>query len=217
MKRKYPKTPHLCFSNVLDKTDNVLDWKESEQRFRIGLNEEIVITEKMDGENISIYKDSWHSRSLDSRPKHYHSYLQNVIVPKIQEKIDEGIIIHGEYLYARHSIPYENLESYFYIFGIETEKGVFLSWNETKKIAEELGFPCVKVFFEGKMKNILQVDVIIKYCNDNSLEGLVVRDKSSFYREEFDKHIAKHVCWNHEKTPDNWNGKEKNNLRRKND
>lgn len=38
-------------------------------------NMNVVITEKMDGENTTIYNNYYHARSLDSKHKEYHSYL----------------------------------------------------------------------------------------------------------------------------------------------
>lgn len=207
MRKKYPKTPHLSFSNNVDKSDNVLSEAESLKRVN---SPEIVVTEKMDGENITIYKYSWHVRSLDSKTKSYHSYFLNRILPRIQSIIPEGIVIHGEYMYPTHSIYYDNLESYFYIFAVETYEGEFLSWEETEEWARLLGFPTPQVLASGK----LDLSLLIKSVESSGKEGFVLRNKNKFPYSLFKENVSKYVCKNHTKTSENWTGKEKNLLKK---
>ena len=58
---KYPRTFHVPWSLGKTSDDKVL---KSADHF---VGKEIVITEKMDGENTSIYKEGLHARSLDSK------------------------------------------------------------------------------------------------------------------------------------------------------
>ena len=109
---KYPRTPHFPFSLGVTKDDKVLS---STNHFN---NKLVVVTEKMDGENTTIYNDYYHARSLDSKHRDYHSYLLANILPMIQYQIPNNYRICGEYLYAKHSIYYENLENYFLVFSI---------------------------------------------------------------------------------------------------
>ena len=112
--KKYPRTPHMPWS--LSKTDDDKTLLSDEYFYTL---DEIIITEKMDGENTTIYGDGYcHARSIDTAHKGYHSYLLNKIVWKIAPYIPEGWRVCGEYMYAQHSIHYDNLEDYFYIFGM---------------------------------------------------------------------------------------------------
>ncbi len=62
MKRfKYPKTMHFPWSPGLQNDDRMLESAD------VFLGKEVVITEKFDGENTSIYTDHIHARSLDSQ------------------------------------------------------------------------------------------------------------------------------------------------------
>lgn len=81
------------------------------------IGKEIVVTEKMDGENTTVYRDYCHARSIDSKHKDYHSWLLNKI-KQFQYLIPNGYRICGEYLYARHSVLYKNLDSYFLAFSV---------------------------------------------------------------------------------------------------
>jgi hypothetical protein len=50
--------------------------------------------------------------------------------------------IFGENMYGTHSIAYDKLESYFYVFAVRV-KDVWLSWEEVKEVAFAFDFPTV--------------------------------------------------------------------------
>ena len=58
---KYPRTPHLSFSPGVGGDDIKLDSN------KIFANCQVVVTEKLDGENTTFYPNYIHARSLDSR------------------------------------------------------------------------------------------------------------------------------------------------------
>ena len=58
---KYPRTPHLPWSPGASSDDVLLI---DTQMF---MGKPVVISEKMDGENTTLYADRLHARSLDSR------------------------------------------------------------------------------------------------------------------------------------------------------
>ena len=100
---KYPRTYHLPFSVGATSDDKVLS---TDKCFA---GKRVVVTEKMDGENTTIYRDGFHARSIDSAHAPYHSMLLRDI-SAFQYMIPTGMRICGEYMYARHSIAYKNLE-----------------------------------------------------------------------------------------------------------
>ena len=65
---KYPRTPHLPFSQGMSDDKRL----SSTTHFQ-GM--QIVVTEKMDGENTTIYNNKVYARSIDSAHRSYHSYL----------------------------------------------------------------------------------------------------------------------------------------------
>jgi RNA ligase len=105
---KYPRTPHLSFSPGVSEDDIQLN---SNQIFA---NSDIVITEKLDGENTTFYPDYLHARSLDSRHHPSRTWVK-ALHASIAHNIPLGWPICGENLYARHSIAYKNLKSYFFL------------------------------------------------------------------------------------------------------
>jgi hypothetical protein len=69
MRIKYPRTPHLPWSPGATSDDI---YQGNTSYFE---NKVVVVTEKMDGENTSIYRDFVHARSIDSI-----KIVRNVIV-----------------------------------------------------------------------------------------------------------------------------------------
>ncbi|WP_444997397.1 RNA ligase family protein [Aliikangiella sp. IMCC44359] len=121
---KYPRTPHLPWSPGATRDDiRCVDSKIFEDRM-------VVVTEKMDGENATLYKNHMHARSIDSRHHPSRDWLKKFHA-SIAYNIPAGWRICGENLFAQHSIAYKNLSSYFYGFSIWNEDNDCLSWKDT--------------------------------------------------------------------------------------
>ena len=206
MRYKYPRTPHLPFSLGCTSDDKKLTNDSHLQGI------EVVVTEKMDGENITIYPDSFHARSLDSKHKEYHSWLIREM-QKFSYNIPQNYHICGEYLFARHSIAYENLPTYFMTFSIWDED-TCLCWDDTEIICEELGIQTVPVLWKGQYDTA----TIKKLANDvvaRGGEGIVVRYAGQFKYDKFQDNVAKFVRSNHVQTDKHWSTSEivRNGLR----
>jgi RNA ligase len=94
---KYPRTYHLPWSEGIQDDDRTL---ESLDAFA---GRRVVVTEKMDGENTSLYRDHLHARSLDGRHHPSRNWVKQ-FWSRLRADIPEGWRICGENLYARHSI-----------------------------------------------------------------------------------------------------------------
>lgn len=209
---KYPRTPHLPFSLGATSDDKIL---KDTLHFK---NKKIVITEKMDGENTTLYSNYYHARSLNSKHRDYHSYLLTNILPQIQYLIPENWRVCGEYLFAKHSISYSNLEDYFLVFSIWNEANNCLSWDDTKVYAELLNLKLVPELYVGTYDEEL-VKKIAEETVKRGGEGIVVRAYEAFPYDEFGLHIAKYVRKNHVQTERHWSLQkiEKNTLERMNE
>lgn len=205
---KYPRTWHLPWSEGGTKDDKKLsNCKHFE-------NKRVVVTEKMDGENTTIYKDYIHARSIDGRDHWSRSWVKN-LQAKIGYEIPDGWRICGENLYAKHSIKYENLESYFYVFSIWNEKNECISWDETVEYSEILGLKTVPILYDGIWSESL-IRAIYKEDLRDTMEGYVVRIADSFSYLKFSNSLAKFVRANHV-APENhhwmFTASEKNELK----
>jgi len=194
---KYPKTLHLPWSPGISKQDKIL--KDTNDF----INKNIVLTEKMDGENTTIDSNHYHARSLDSSDHESQHWLKNEL-SKIQYLIPKGYRICGENLYAKHSIFYNKLYSYFMVFSI-WNGNVCLSWEHTKIMCEKLGLRTVPVRYEGKFNELELRN--LNYPNSRcglEAEGYVIRNYEEFLFEDFNKNVAKYVREGHVQTDKHW-------------
>lgn len=196
MRIKYPRTPHLPFSPGATKDDRILEHLDCFEQ------QEIVITEKMDGENITMYSDGWHARSIDSRFHPSRTWLAN-LHGNISYLIPTNYRICGEYLYARHSIEYDNLPSYFMVFSVWDENNNALSWDDTVKFCHELQLETVPVLWRGKFNEKILKQIAQK-LDTSKHEGFVVRVTSTFKFTDFQRCVAKWVRPNHVQTDEHW-------------
>ena len=161
-----------------------------------------VITEKRDGENTSMYQDYYHARSLDSNNHPSRNYVKG-IWGSIKHNIPDGYRVCGENLYARHSIGYDELDSYFECFSIWDDWNRCLSWASTCEWAELIGVKMVPVLWHG-MFDISILKNFHTMLDLNKQEGFVIRRAEQFNFNEFDKCVAKWVRKEHVQTEDHW-------------
>lgn len=194
---KYPRTPHVPWSNAITLDDRVL---EDMIHF---VDREIIVTEKMDGENTTMYPDYIHARSIQGRYHVSRDWIK-AFHATIKHHIPEDWRICGENLYAQHSIAYDNLDSYFMGFSVWAGSSC-LGWDETIEWFEmlDIGFPnrLWSGVYDPKALNFFTKYVERK---SSSMEGFVVRVRDSFEIEHFDVSMAKYVRKNHVQTDKHW-------------
>jgi len=198
---KYPRTPHLPWSPGYSGDDIRL---ADISHF---YGKQVVITEKRDGENTTLYTDAIHARSLNNRYHDSQSWVRQLHA-SIANDIPEGMRICGENLYAQHSLRYENLSTYFEVFSVWQED-YCLSWAETVEWVELLGLSTVPVLYIGEwdvefVQQVMQI-------NPSVQEGYVVRNSERFYYQEFSQNVAKYVREGHVTTNESWRMKWKKN------
>ncbi|MEU1286153.1 RNA ligase family protein [Kitasatospora sp. NPDC005856] len=211
MRVHYPRTPHLPWSPGVA-ADDVRTGDLS------GLaGAEVVVTEKLDGENTTLYRDGLHARSLDSAHHPSRAWVKG-LQGRIAPRIPEGWRICGENLFARHSIPYTDLESWFYGFSVwrdgthdgehegrtdgrDDGRDHCLSWDDTVRFLRRLGIPTPRVLWRGRYDEralrALRLDL-------DHQEGYVVRTVRGFPRAEFGERVAKWVRPRHVRTDTHW-------------
>lgn len=196
---KYPKTYHLPWSPGISKDDKIMkDISYLDCHI-------IEVTEKMDGENTTMYHDYIHARSINLNPHWSRSYVKSLHA-KIKDKIPIGYRICGENMYAVHSIKYDNLKDYFLVFSIFNDKNICLSYDDTQDFCEMLGLKMVPHLYQGRLKD-LHNPTLFKGIDVNKQEGYVVRPNSSFHFNEFNRMVAKWVRPNHVQTNEHWRNK----------
>ncbi len=102
---------------------------------------ELILTEKLDGQNNCFNKHGVFARSHTAPSKHPWDKPLIERWQLIKNDLND-LEIFGENMYGIHSIAYNNLESYFYVFAVR-EHDQWLSWEEVKFYANLLDFPVV--------------------------------------------------------------------------
>lgn len=199
---KYPSTFHLPMSPGIGREDRIL---KSIDHFS---GKQVIVTEKMDGENTTMYLDNIHARSLDSR-NHPSRNLVKGIWGGIRYLIEDGYRIVGENVYAKHSISYENLQSFFYGFAMYDPNNMCLSWVETVRRFKEIGIVPVTTFHAGEFNMDLILMIFDEYKKNiesqgQEVEGFVLRLADEFHYDDFDASVAKYVRAGHVQTDKFW-------------
>lgn len=194
---KYPRTRHLPWSEGVTDDDRVMDdLSKLEGR-------EVVVTEKMDGENTTMYRDFIHARSIDGRPHPSRSWVKN-LHGRIAGDMPEGWRLCGENLFAEHSIPYDSLASYFLGFSVWTEKNECLAWDETLEWLTLFGVMPVPVLYRGIFDAVKVRALYVAKRDWERREGYVVRPAGRFHYGEFPRVVGKFVRAGHARTVKHW-------------
>jgi hypothetical protein len=200
---KYNRTYHFPFSPGSTNDD------------RIGKNvskligEEIVITEKLDGENCGMCIPGVYARSHAAFTTSAWSREVRALHPNIAEWLEEDQMIFGENMEGIHSIEYSNLESYFYLFG--SRRGTtWDSWDDVECLSFYMDILTVPVLFRGVVNSEGELRTLVEnlVANPSTLggetEGCVARVARSFEDEEFGEVVMKWVRKGHVTTSAHW-------------
>lgn len=163
---------------------------------------EFIVTEKMDGGNLTMMRDDFYARSTDSKSQPWDSPAKGLWASTAHD-IPEGWRVSGESLYARRSVGYESLPAFFLVFGIWDEENTLLDWDSTTEYAELLGLHTVPVLYHGS--NATEALATWESGLDTSgSEGFVLRSAGRIPAPEFTKKVAKWVRAGHVQTSDDW-------------
>ncbi|MEU2156674.1 RNA ligase family protein [Streptomyces sp. NPDC019396] len=196
----YPRTPHLPWSPGASSDDvRVMDLRGLRGR-------EVVVTEKLDGENTTLYADGLHARSLDSAHHPSRAWVK-ALQGRIADRIPAGWRVCGENMFARHSLAYGELESWFYGFSVwdsEGPGGRCLDWDRTVDFLRQRGIPAPPVLWRGVLDRDSERVLRALKPDTGRTEGYVVRSVEGFALAEFGQRVAKWVRTGHVQTDQHW-------------
>ncbi len=220
---KFSRTFHVPWSLGATNDDKVL---KSMDHFE---GKEVVITEKLDGENTTMNRVAIHARSLDSKGHWSRERVKQLYNEQIRWKLsmedqyDEIHRICGENMQAKHSIHYTELEAWFYCFAIFSRSNVCYSWDDMKLLCSELGLKTAPLLWRGIFSwsafvaNNVQQHVYSKVSKLGGIqEGYVIRLADEFHYDDYGTSVAKFVRENHVTTGEHWmfNSSVENELKR---
>jgi hypothetical protein len=194
---KYPRTRHFNFSPGIGSDDKIIT---NYSRFE---GQEVIGTIKMDGENTSLYSDGYvHARSMDG----VHHPSRDWVKKFWSERsylLPTGYRVCGENMYARHSLCYNDLDSYFYGFSVWDNHNRCLAWDDTLYYFQELGITPVQEVYRGTF----DLNFIRNLCEKldiDKVEGIVIRLVRDIPSHWFDTCVAKYVRKGHVQTDKHW-------------
>lgn len=165
---KYPRTRHIEGSR-LQHGDLGDDMPIADLQ-----NRHLIIEEKLDGANSAISFDKtgqiWlqsrgHYLSGGGRERHF-SLLKtwaHAHATQFWDVLGDRFIMYGEWLYAKHTIFYNNLSHYFHEFDVwDRERRIFLSTSARHELLKGLPVMPVPVLYEGQIGSLEMVTSLIK-------------------------------------------------------
>lgn len=205
---KYPRTYHLPWSPGTTSDDRKLfgDWFENYR------GKEIVITEKLDGENNAMNRTGVYARSHaapTTSPWTRNMWEPNGLYWQLKDIIGENETVYGENLFGEHSIHYDKLPSYWHIFAVNDEVNWY-SWDDVCLMSEVLKQPHAPELWRGVINSEEQLrELVDKFVHEPSVygpqrEGVVIRLTSSFPVDDFSKCVCKWVRPGHVQTDEHW-------------
>lgn len=201
---KYNRTYHLNWSPGATSDDKISDDISN----LIGT--EIVITEKLDGENSGMVNDGVFARSHATfTTSNWSREVRQLHDIKVRGNLDDDVYLFGENMEGIHSIEYTDLKSYFYLFGVR-DNNIWIPWEQVEEYAYLLDLETVPVLFKGlvgsekELKEIVD-DLVSKPSElGGEREGIVVRNAGLFHNDHFKDNVAKWVRKDHVKTDQHW-------------
>lgn len=192
---KYPRTFHLPGSPGATSDDRIqqdLSW----------LDGELVVTEKLDGGNLTFTRDTMYARSPDSGTQPW-DVPAKALWAMTAYRIPDGWRVCGESMWARRSIAYTDLPGVFIVFGIWDETDTLLGWDDTVDWAQRLELPVVPVLYRGGSLSEARA-AWAQRCDAERSEGFVIRSAGRIRAAEFNLQLLKWVRAEHVRTDDAW-------------
>lgn len=188
---KYPSTIHLETSGIQkNDSEDVVPFFKLKGKY-------IVIEEKIDGGNAGISFDSDANLLLQSRGhyltghdlKHFDLFKTwaKSIENHLFDMLTDRYIMYGEWMYALHSIYYDNLDHYFYEFDIwDKVNKVFLSTERRHEMIKKLpiNIESVKVLKSGYFNSLEEITSLVgisSFISENAYSDLVERMEKENY------------------------------------
>lgn len=157
---KYPKTFHIEGSKGVVEDDQVA----------LGDLEHVVVEEKLDGSEVSLFFESpcnlsvWHRNNPATGEEFgklkewaYTNYGQ------LEELLGSRYVLFGEWLFAKHTVFYDQLPSYLFAYDVwDSEEGVWFSTSKRREFLSDLDIEHVPVVYEGKASEIEDLENLMK-------------------------------------------------------
>lgn len=199
---KLPRTLHLPWSPSADPDDRFvapedLAWLRSQP---------VVVLEKRDGEQTTLYKDEdgIHARSVEGYDRHESRARMRALHAEVRSNIPDAFRVCGENVDAYHSVRYHDLcddagtPARFFVFSV-WDRDLALSWDETVEWSLLIGLAPINELYRGPyderlLRGMASPSILKKSRKpggrDDS-EGYVVRPLGGFRLSDYPRAVLK--------------------------
>ncbi len=208
MFRHYEKTFRILVPQI--KTIGKHFLSDAETNRLLGGN--VVITEKCDGANTAIIKHKGQFRlqkrgslvDVGEHPQFNMFKAWSQINYEKLNKIPDNIVLYGEWMWAKHTIPYDKLPDWFLAFALyNKETNSYEHRDDLVRLCDDVGLYYVPEVYRGFGPNKDQLfDLIPKTATYGSspAEGVVVWNykanmRGKVVREQFQKAMDEDDHW----------------------
>lgn len=182
---KFPHTPHLvCLGPGAPRADKVLTPSEVADF----LNAPVVVEEKIDGANLGLAlgpdgRIRPQSRGNYLAPGHSHAQWDplwpwlSAHSSQLSAGLSDGLMLFGEWCYARHTLPYDHLPDWFLGFDIyDRTARKFWSTDRRNEWLHRCGLHSTPELFRGRLqRNQLAALVTTSRLRTGVMEGIYLR------------------------------------------
>lgn len=202
---RFPRTPHLAVLGPVDVRD---DKVMSPRAARAFLDEDIIVEEKVDGENLglSVVEGRLVAQSRGSYVELDGASFRGLAAwlhpraSRIARELGEDLILFGEWCAVRHSVPYDALPDWLLVFDVYDRcNQAFWRLDERDLLAETLQLARVPRLATGRfdlaeLRHLLGTSRL----GLTPMEGLVLRhtkhtkERAKLVRPEFMQAIGEH-------------------------
>ena len=174
---KYPRTPHLWGSRLQAGDEDLALVAPSELSGR-----HLVIEEKLDGANAALSFDARGELLLQSRGHYlrggegerqfdlFKTWAQTH-APRLRPVLGARYVVYGEWLYAKHTVFYDQLPHYFLEFDVlDRERGVFLASEARAALLADLPLVSVPILAAGPRESMGRLARLLEVSRYKSRE-----------------------------------------------
>lgn len=167
--RKYPRTQHIEGSRLQPGDEDL-----SQVPFRALLGRHLVVEEKVDGANAGlrftedgtlVLQSRGHALTGGARERHFNLLKSwaGAHQDALRDRLGARYVVYGEWLYARHTVYYDQLPHYFMEFDIlDLERDVFLDTPSRRALLDGLPVVSVPVLHQGPLATVDALAALIR-------------------------------------------------------
>jgi hypothetical protein len=165
---KYPRTHHLEGSRLQPGDEDLQSFP-----FEVLRGKHLVVEEKMDGANAALsfapdgelwLQSRGHHLTGGPRERHFDLFKRwaHAAAAALQPVLGDHQVLYGEWLFAKHTVFYDELPHYFMEFDIlDTRSGLFLDTARRRALLGGLPVVPVRVLFEGELRSLRELRALL--------------------------------------------------------